>query len=183
MLRTGDTQVVKEKVNVDNRVISKLVQTKSNFKYLIGYLDEAIRLLVLIMPKISGYVKTFKVEDEDKDKNNKLINRSFDIYDENLLEKCKTIWTKIEDLNSLPVYGDRYIKTEIKTYNDKVYTNFCALNVPEDDIECESFTVFSIDFLLVSENKYYLQVYLDICAYKIANKQMEDYLDDNLFED
>ena len=34
---------------------------------MIGYLDKAIRPLVLIMTKISGYVKTFKV----KDKNNK----------------------------------------------------------------------------------------------------------------
>ena len=38
-------------------------------------------------------------------------------------------------------------------YGDKVYTNVCGLNVPEDDTECESFTVISIDSLLVSENK------------------------------
>ena len=53
----------------------------------------------------------------------------------------------------------------------------------EDDLECESFTVISIDSLLVYENKYYLQGYLDNCAYKIANKQMADYLDENLLED
>ena len=29
-------------VNVDNIVISKLIKTKANYKYLIGYLDEAI---------------------------------------------------------------------------------------------------------------------------------------------
>ena len=29
--------------------------------------------LVLIVPKMSGYVKTFQVKDEDKDKNNKLM--------------------------------------------------------------------------------------------------------------
>ena len=39
-------------VNVDNIVISKLVKTKTNFKYLIGYLDKAIRPLVLIMPML-----------------------------------------------------------------------------------------------------------------------------------
>ena len=55
--------------------------------------------------------------------------------------------------------------------------------MPEDDIECESFTVIYIDYLLVYENKYYLQVYLDNCAYKIVNKQMTDYLDENVFED
>ena len=57
------------------------------------------------------------------------------------------------------------------------------MNVSEDDIECESFTVTSIDSLFVYENKYYLQVYLDNCTYKIGNKQMTDYLDDNRFED
>ena len=72
---------------------------------------------------------------------------------------------------------------EIRTYGHKVYTNFLSLNVPEDDIECESFTVISIDFLLLFGNKYYLQVYLDNCAYKIVNKQMTDYLDENLFKD
>ena len=80
-----------------------------------------------------------------------------------LLEKYKTIWTKIEDLkniklNALLVYDDRYVKTKIRIYGDKVNTNFRGLNVPEDDIECESFIVISIDFLLFHENKYYLQV-------------------------
>ena len=40
---------------------------------------------------MSGYVKTFTIED----KINKLI--SFCIDDEKLLEKYKAIWTKIED--------------------------------------------------------------------------------------
>ena len=68
-------------VNVDNIVISKLVKTETNSKYLIGYLDKAIRPLVLIISKMSGYVKTFKVED----KINKLM--SFRINDEKLLGK------------------------------------------------------------------------------------------------
>ena len=43
-------------VNVNNIVISKIILTKNNHKCLIGYLDEVIRPLVLILPKISGYV-------------------------------------------------------------------------------------------------------------------------------
>ena len=62
------------------------------------------------------------------------------------------------------------IKTKIRTFGDKVYINFRGLNVPEDDIKCKPFIVISIDSLLVYENKYYLQVYLDNCAYKTANK-------------
>ena len=54
---------------------------------MIGYLDQVIRPLVLILLKMSGYVKAFKVNDGEKDKNNKLM--SFHIDDERLLEKYK----------------------------------------------------------------------------------------------
>ena len=37
---------------------------------MIGYLDKVIRPLVLIMPKMSGYAKAFKVNNGDKDENN-----------------------------------------------------------------------------------------------------------------
>ena len=97
---------------------------------------------------MSGYVKTFKVED----KNIKLM--FFHIDDEKLLGKYKAIWNRIKDLkniklNALRVYDGKYIKIKIGTRADKVYTNFRGLNVPEDDVECESFTVISIDSLFV----------------------------------
>ena len=111
---------------------------------------------------MSGYVKTFKVKDGDKDKNNKFTALRTD--HEKLLEKYKTIWIKIEDFKNiklpiilnLPVYGGRYIKAELKTFGDKVYTNFSGLNVSEDGMKCQSFTTISINCLLVYENKYYL---------------------------
>ena len=79
--------------NNDNIFISKLVKIKTNPKDLIEIkFGKAIRPLVLIMPKMSRYVKTFNVKEGDKDKSNKLM--SFCIDDERLLEKCKAIWTK-----------------------------------------------------------------------------------------
>ena len=159
MLRFGQTKIAKEifyaakkpiemwDVNVDNIVISKLVTRKINSKYFIGYLDKDIKPLVLIMSKKSRYFKTFKVEN----KINKLM--SFCINDEKLLETYQATWTNIENLkrfklNALSVYDDRYIKTKTTTYGDKFDTNFPDLNVPEDDIECKSFTAISIDSLL-----------------------------------
>ena len=134
------------------------------------------------MLKMSGYVKTFTV----KEGNNNLM--PFRIDDEKLLEKYKAISTNIESLkdfklNALPVYDDRYVKNLKWTFADNVYINFHGSNVPEYDVEFESFTVIFIDCLLVYDKKYYLQVYLDNCSYKIVNKQMTDYLDENLFED
>ena len=67
-------------------------------------------------------------------------------------------------MKALPVYDNRYIKIKIRKYDYKVYTNFSVLNVLEDDTECEFFTVISLDSLLVYENKYYQQTYLDNCA-------------------
>ena len=68
------------------------------------------------------------------------------------------------------------MKNKKRTYGD---TDFCGLNVLQDGVECEYFTIGS---LLVYENKYNLQVYLDNCDYKNINKQIVDYLGDNLFE-
>ena len=72
-------------VNAVNIVISKLVKKEFDSNYFIGYLDKTIRLLVLIIPKINGCVKTSKV----KGGNGKLI--FFRTDDQKLLEKSKPI--------------------------------------------------------------------------------------------
>ena len=107
--------------------------------------------------------------------------------DDKLLQQYKTIWTNIEDLeniewNALPVYNNKYIKTKQRKYGDSVCTNFRGLNMLEDGLEFKYFTTISIDSLLVCENRYFLQVYLDDCAYKIVNTQIKNYLDGNLFK-
>ena len=68
-----------------------------------------------------GYVKNFD--------SNKTI--SFKVSDNKLLKKYNKIWEKISNLmniefDSEPVYGDndKYIKTKIKMYEDRVNTNF-----------------------------------------------------------
>ena len=98
-------------------------------------------------------LKTFK------EKNNKLMPLRIDD------DKHKTIMAKIKDLkkvelNALPVHDARYIKTKIRTCDGKVHTHRCCLNVPKDDIECESFKIIPFDSLLDYENKYYIQVHL-----------------------
>ena len=62
---------------------------------MIEYLDKVIGPLTLIILKMSGYVKTFKVVDET----NKL--KFFRIDGKKVLEKYKAISAKIEDLKIL----------------------------------------------------------------------------------
>ena len=69
MFRFGETKVKKEKfyavkktiniwdVNVDNIVISKLVETKTNSKYLVEYLGKVIRPLDLLVLYVLRHLK------------------------------------------------------------------------------------------------------------------------------
>ena len=107
MVRFGDRGIAKERfyaakspikiwdVNVNNIGISKLFKIKTNSKYLNGYLDKNIGPLVLIMPKMSEYFKTFKV----KERNNKLM--SFCIDEEKLLEKLELFGQRLKILKIL----------------------------------------------------------------------------------
>ena len=76
-----------------------------------------------------GYVKCFE-------NNNKTM--SFKVSDKKMLKKYIKIWEKISNLvgkefDSDPVYGDKYIKTKIRTCKDKVNTNFQIKKVPKEN--------------------------------------------------
>ena len=102
MLTFRETKIAKKSwdINLDNIVTSKLIKTKTNSKYLIALkFDTAIRSSVLTTPKMSGYVKTFKVKDGDKDQNSKLM--SLRIGDEKLFEEYKGILLRFKILKAL----------------------------------------------------------------------------------
>ena len=65
MLRFGETKkpnkyLIILDVNVDKIVTSNLIGIKNISQYTSGFLVAVIRPLVLILPKLSVYVKTFK---------------------------------------------------------------------------------------------------------------------------
>ena len=64
----------------------------------------------------------------------------FKVSDNKLLKKCNKIWENVGNLlniefDSEPVYGDvdKYIKTKIKMYGDRVNTNFQGKKVPKEN--------------------------------------------------
>lgn len=74
-------------------------------------------------------------------------------------------------MNGLPVYENN-MKYEF-------YTCFWVLNVLDDNLDSETFTIISIALLVFHEKKDCVQVYLHNCACKIVGIQMMDYLDDD----
>ena len=105
--------------------------TKNSLKYFIGLNDDdVIRPLCIKLLQIIGSVKNF-------DSNETM---SFKVGDNKLLKNYNKIWEKISSLmniefDSEPVYGDndKYIKTKIKLYGNKVNTNFHGKNLPKEN--------------------------------------------------
>ena len=75
-------------VNVNQIVASdKLKHIDDGFKYFIGYQeDEIVKLLCIILPQMSGYIKNFKHGGK---------NTSFFVRDDNVLDKYNEIWGKV----------------------------------------------------------------------------------------
>ena len=88
------------------------------------------------------------------------------------------IWGKVGSLlkkgiDSKPVYNDKYIKTKIKIYNDKVYKNFQNNKIPKDNEYFTCLSVILLNYILVnSGKKYYPQIFLKECKYATKTKKI-----------
>ena len=94
-------------VNVDQIVVSdRFKHSDEGCKYFIGYQeDEIVKLLCIILPQMSGYIKYFE-------KGGK--NMSFMVKDDNVFDKYNKMWDKIKEkvnikFHSMPVYDETYI--------------------------------------------------------------------------
>ena len=86
-----------------------------------------------------------------------------------------------KELNSEPVYNDKYIKTKIKIYNDKVYTNFQHNKMPKDNEYCACLSVILLDSIFVNSNKeYYPQIFLEECKYAIKDRNVVNTINKDL---
>ena len=132
---------------------------------------------VMLFCLMNAYAKYF-------DKSSKYMNHL--VKDEKILKKYLKIWSKIKrlikkGLNSEPVYNDKYIKTKIKIYNDKVYTNFQHNKMPKDNEYCACLSVILLDSIFVNSNKeYYPQIFLEECKYAIKDRKVVNTINKDL---
>ena len=71
------------------------------------------------------------------------------------------------------MYNYKYIKTEIKIYNDRSYTNFQHNKIPKDNKYCECLAVIILDSIFVNLNKEinYPYIFFEECKYAIKDKK------------
>ena len=97
-------------------------------------------------------------------------------------QKHNEIWEKIcnsikKEFYSGPVYNEKYLKTKIKSYNGKIYTNFHINKMPKEGV----FSLFFLSVILIDSvcricKIYYLQVFLGGFKYVVKQKKMPEYI-------
>ena len=124
-----------------------------------------------------GYVKHF---DSNK-------TMSFKASDNKLLKKYNKIRKKNCDLmniefDSEPVYGDgdKYIKTKVKIYEDRVNSNFQSKKVPKENASYKCSSLIRLDSVIRVNKKYYPQTLLEECKYVIRKNKMENLINYDL---
>ena len=167
-------------IDVNKILVSKKESygTKNSYKYFIGYSNgDIIRPLCILLPKMIGYVKHF---DSNK-------TMSFKVSDNKILKKYKKIWEKVANLltikfDSEPIYGDedKYIKTKIKIYGDRVNTNFHGQKMPKENATYKCISLIMLDSVIRINKKYYPQTLLEECIYAIKKNKMENLINHDL---
>ena len=179
-----------DKIYVDKILLSKkeTYSTKNLLKYFIGYNDNGvIRPCFIKLPQMIGYVKHF---DSNK-------TMSFKVtIDNKLLKKCTKIRERVSSLMNIksdgePVYGNsdkytktkiksyrdkinKYTKTKIKSYRDKINTNFHGKKIPKEGASDKCLSLIILDSVIIVNKKYYPQTLLEECKYTIK-KNGESY--------
>ena len=112
---------------------------------------------------------------------------SFKASDNKLLKKHTTIWERISSLMNIkfdcePVHGDsdKYIKTKIRTYGDKVNTNFQGKKVPKENALCKCLSLIMLDSVIRANKRYYPQTFFEEFKYEVKKNKMENVINDDL---
>ena len=107
---------------------------------------------------------------------------SFKIEDESVYFKSTEIWSKIKKLmgiriHSQPIYDDKYIKANVKTFSSMINTLFSGNEIPKERNHYICITGVFIDSALRVDNRNYPQVYLEQYKYKIKRRKPVDFVD------
>ena len=112
---------------------------------------------------------------------------SFKVSDNKLLKKYNKIWERVNNLmniefDSKPVYdyNDKYIKTKIKLYEDKINTNFQGKKIPKENTSYKCLSLIMLDCVIRVNKKCYPQTLLEECKYEITKNKMENRIDGDL---
>ena len=79
---------------------------------------------------------------------------------------------------------DKYIKTKIKTYTNRVTTNFYNKNgpqkIPEEKVPHKRLSIEILDSVIYTYENYHPQTFLEDCRYVKENIKTKNYINEEL---
>ena len=121
-----------------------------------------------MLPKIHK-TKYIKVFDDAK-------TLHFLVKDEELLVKYNEMWVKIKSIikrkifHTDSVFDNKYLKTKINLYKDKITTNFNG-KVSKEASEYICLSLIEIDSVFKLGKNYFRQIFLEECKCKIKKRK------------
>ena len=168
-------------VDLDKIVVSdKFKHNDEGFKYFIGNQKNLlVKPLCIILPQMNSHIKYF--ENGGK-------NMSFMIKDDKVWDKYDKIWDVIKNklginFHSEPVYEYRYLKAKVREFDGVIKTNFLGNDMPKENMHYTCIACITIDSVMRMDKKYFPQVYLEECKYKIKKIQMPRFINAELKSD
>ena len=113
---------------------------------------------------------------------------SFLIKDNEVGGKYEQIWNVIKNnlkikFHNEPIYESKYLKTIVREYDGMIKTNFLNNSMPKENMHYTCIACITIDSAMKMGKKYFLQVYLEECKYKIKKIQMSRFINVELKSD
>ena len=189
IIKFGDIEIQKQKlhqhkrpisiknIDINKIVVSNKVSFGRKFRNLIGYKDakkvdlyvyfsqksmhieETLiklksRPLCIFLPKMHAYRRDF-----DQTKYICFLTKDYELLEKHneIQQNFKTSIKK--EFDSEPVYNKKYLKAKIKSYNEKLNTNFRNNKIPREGSQFICLSVILIDSVLRTGRNYYPQVF------------------------
>ena len=82
------------------------------------------------------------------------------------------IWNVIKNklkmkFHSQPIYENKYLKTQVRTFDGNIKRNFLGNNLPKESTYYTFIACITIDSIMKMNKKNYPQAYLEECKYKV----------------
>ena len=110
------------------------------------------------------------------------------IEDDKVRNKYDKIWNLIKDkvditFHSEPVYEYKYLRRKVREVDSVIKTNFLGNGLPKGNMHYACIACITIDSVMKMGKKYFPQVYLEECKYKIKKIQMPRFINTELKSD
>ena len=85
-----------------------------------------------------------------------------------------------KEFDSDPGYGDndKYIKTKLKQYGEKINTYYHKKGITRENVPCKYLLLIILEYVHRMNNKYNPQTFLEECKYQIIKKKMKSLIND-----